>query len=73
MTLLVTLYVTVPLIPPKLPRSNTLLNHIYLPAGMDVLLKLDAIEPLITQFIVEAGLTVTTTFCVLLHPAAVNE
>lgn len=68
-TLFVIVKVTVPLIPVKLPRASALLNQIYLPAGIDEELKLDVIAPLITQYI---GLTVTTRFCVLVHPLAVN-
>ena len=53
------------------PGSKELLNHIYLPAGIAVALKLDDNDVLlIVQFPdgTCTGLTVTTTFCVLLHP-----
>ena len=53
------------------PGSNELLNQIYLPAGVDVPLKFDVNEAsLMVQPI--AGLTVTTTDCVLGQPLDVK-
>lgn len=72
-TVLVIFIVTVVVPVPREPGSKELLNQIYLPAGIDVELKLATNEvPLIVQFTVVAGLTVTTRFCVFVHPLAVN-
>ena len=54
------------------PGSKELLNHIYLPAGIAVALKLDVSDVLIVQVPVGAGLTVITTFCMLVQLLAVN-
>ena len=67
----VTLKFTVPLLPKAL-GLNTLLNQIYLPDGIDVELKLDVREALITQLVAAGAFTVTTTFWILVHPFAVN-
>ena len=70
--LLDTLKVTVAVPLPMLPGSNELLNQIYLPVGIELELKLDVIELLITQLSVATGFTATVTFCVRLHPLAVS-
>ena len=59
---------------PNVMGSRVLLNHIYFPAGIATELKLDVSDVLlILQFTVTLGLTVTTTFWVLVQPFAVNE
>src|SRR5688572_2389978 len=60
---------------PNEPGSRELLNHIYLPAGMAVPLKLDVSDVLLIVQLVGAGntsLTVTNTFRVLVQPLAVK-
>lgn len=55
------------------PGFRELLNQIYLPAGIEVELKLANCEvPLIVQFTIFTGFTVTTTFCVFVQPLAFN-
>ena len=53
------------------PGSRELLNHIYLPAGIAVPLKLD-VKELAHPLAAAAGLTVTTMFCVFVQPLAVK-
>jgi hypothetical protein len=65
--------ITVELPDPNPPGFSELLNQIYLPAGIDDELKAATKdEPLIVQFTTPGRLTVTTTFCVLVQPLAVN-
>ncbi len=70
-TLLVIVNVT-GAVPVSVPRSSTLLNHIYLPAVLLVLLKLEVIDPFILQLTACGGLIVIITFWVLVQPFAVN-
>ena len=70
--LLVIVKVIVPFTPVMLPLSMALLNQIDLPAGIEVELNPDDIDPLITQLIVETGFTVTSTFCVFVQPITNN-
>ena len=72
-TVFVMSIITVEVPEPIEPGFRELLNQIYLPAGIEVELKLATCEvPLMVQFTVFAGFTVTTTFCEFEQPLAVN-
>ena len=73
MTVFVICMITVEVPEPIEPGFSEPLNQMYLPAGIELELKLATSEvPLIAQFTVAVGFTVTTTFCVLVQPFAVN-
>ena len=72
-TVLVISIVTVEVSEPNELGFSELLNQMYLPAGIDVELKLaDSDEPLIVQLTGTGRFTVTTTVCVFVQPFAVN-